>query len=143
MTLFWHSRCRLFFCFGYVAFDGNQECETGVNVVSLIGNVVTDVDVTDLDRERSVASFVVAVHRPGRDGADYVRVAAWNRQAEACARRLGKGGCVGIHGRLRSRSWQEPDGRRRSALEVVAHQIEFLADSIRSPRVPDPEAAMA
>ena len=114
-----------------------------MNVVSLIGNLVTNVDVKELGRERAVASFVVAVDRPGRAGADYVRVAAWNRQAEACATRLGKGGCVGIHGRLRSRSWEEPDGRRRSAIEVVAHHVEFLANGGPCARKPASEAAMA
>ena len=98
-----------------------------MNVVSLIGNLATEVELRELGGERRVASFVVAVDRPGRDGgADYVRVAAWNRQAEACSRLLGKGRRVAVDGRLRSRSWEADDGSRRTAVEVVANHIEFL-----------------
>ena len=114
-----------------------------MNSVSLIGNLATDVDVKELGRDRTVASFVVAVDRPGRDGgADYIRVAAWNRQAEACADLLEKGGSIGINGRLRSRSWQDDDGQRRSAVEVVAHQVEFIVSARRGRSVTRSEAAM-
>ena len=98
-----------------------------MNVVSLIGNLATEVELRELGGERRVATFVVAVDRPGRDGgADYVRIAAWNRQAEACNRLLGKGRRVAVDGRLRSRSWEGADGSRRTTLEVVANHIEFI-----------------
>jgi single-strand DNA-binding protein len=100
-----------------------------VNSVALIGNLATDVDLKELGEGRSVASFVVAVDRAGRDGADFVRVAVWNKQAEACARTLAKGGRIGIDGRLRSRTWSDADGKRRSAVEVVANHVEFLSDA--------------
>jgi single-strand DNA-binding protein len=102
-----------------------------VNVVTLIGNLATDVDVREVGPEKKVASFVVAVDRAGRDGgADFVSVSAWDRQAELCAEYLGKGRRVAIDGRLRSRSWEE-DGKRRSRIEVVARRIEFLGGGPR------------
>jgi single-strand DNA-binding protein len=97
-----------------------------MNVVTLIGNLATDVDLRKLDGDKQVASFVLAVDRPGREGADFVRVAAWDKQGEACARYLVKGKRVALDGRLRSRSWEE-DGKRRSAVEVVAHTVQFLS----------------
>jgi single-strand DNA-binding protein len=97
-----------------------------MNVVTLTGNLATDVDVRDLGDDRRVASFVLAVDRATKDDeADFFRVAAWNRQAETCAQFLGKGSRVALDGRLRSRSWEE-DGKRRTAVEVVAHRVEFL-----------------
>jgi single-strand DNA-binding protein len=97
-----------------------------VNVVTLIGNLASDVDLRDAG-EQKVATFLLAVDRPGAaGGADFVRIAAWNKQAEACSRCLAKGKRVGIDGRLRSRSWEE-DGKRRSAVEVVANGIQFLS----------------
>jgi single-strand DNA-binding protein len=98
-----------------------------VNVVTLIGNLATDVELRDLGEERKLATFVLAVDRPGSEGgADFVRVAAWNKQAETCGRHLAKGKLVAVDGRLRSRSWEDADGRRRTSLEVAASTVEFL-----------------
>lgn len=97
-----------------------------MNVVTLIGNLATDVDLRELEEDRKVANFVIAVDRAGREGADFFRVAVWNRQAELCHQFLAKGRLVGVDGRLRSRSWEEPDGKRRSTVEVVANRVEFL-----------------
>jgi single-strand DNA-binding protein len=98
-----------------------------MNVVILIGNLATDIDLKELDEERKVANFVLAVDRAGREGADFFRVSVWNKQAEVCSRFLGKGQRVGIDGRLRSRSWEDTDGKRQSAVDVVATRIEFLS----------------
>ena len=98
-----------------------------MNTVSLIGNLATDVDLREVGDDKKVASFLLAVGRPGADvPADFVRIAAWNKEAELCAQYLVKGRRVAVNGRLRSRSWEE-DGKRRNAIEVVAHQVEFLS----------------
>ena len=102
-----------------------------MNVVTLIGNLATDVELREVGPEKKVASFVLAVDRPSRDGgADFVSVAAWDRQAELCAEYLGKGRRIAVDGRLKSRSWED-EGRRRSAVEVVARRIEFLGGGPR------------
>ena len=111
-----------------------------MNTVNLIGNLATDVELKDLGEEKKVASFLLAVDRPSQDGgADFIRIAAWNRQAETCAEYLAKGAKVGVDGRLRSRSWEE-DGKRRSAVEVVANRVQFL-DSRRDAESPFDTAA--
>ena len=102
-----------------------------MNVVTLIGNLATEVELRDVGPEKKVASFVLAVDRARRDGgADFVPISAWDRQAELCAEYLGKGRRIAIDGRLRSRSWED-DGKRRSALEVVARRVAFLGGGPR------------
>lgn len=102
-----------------------------MNVVTLIGNLATEVELREVGPDKKVASFVLAVDRANRDGgADFVTVSAWDRQAELCAEYLGKGRRIAIDGRLRSRSW-EKEGKRRSAIEVVARRIEFLGGGSR------------
>ena len=97
-----------------------------MNVVTLIGNLATEVEVREVGPEKKVASFVLAVDRASRDGgADFVTVSAWDRQAELCAEYLGKGHRVAVEGRLKSRTWEQ-DGRRRDAIEIVARRIDFL-----------------
>jgi single-strand DNA-binding protein len=102
-----------------------------VNVVTLIGNLATDVELREVGPEKKVASFVLAVDRASQDGgADFVRVSAWDRQAELCAEYLGKGRRIAVDGRLKSSSWDD-EGKRRSALEVIARRVEFLGGGPR------------
>ena len=98
-----------------------------MNVVTLIGNLATDVELRDVGQDMQVASFLLAVDRPGKDEADFVRVSTWNKQAEVCAQYLAKGRKVGVDGRLRSSSWEDSDGNKRNAIEVVANRVEFLS----------------
>jgi len=99
-----------------------------MNVVTLIGNLATDVELKDVAEGKRVGSFLLAIDRPSKDGgADFVRITVWDRQADLCGRFLGKGKRVGLDGRLRSRSWQDTDGARRTAVEVVANRVEFLS----------------
>ena len=98
-----------------------------MNVVTLIGNLATDVELKELGEGKRVASLVLAVDRASKEGgADFVRVSVWDRQADLCRQFLHKGDRAALDGRLRSRSWQAPDGTRRSAVEVVANRIQFL-----------------
>ena len=98
-----------------------------MNNVSLIGNLATEVDLREVGEDKKVATFLLAVDRFSQDGgADFVRVAVWNRQAEICDQFLAKGRRVAVEGRLRSSSWEDADGKRRSAVEVVANLVQFL-----------------
>jgi single-strand DNA-binding protein len=98
----------------------------------LIGNLATDIELRDVAPDKKVASFLLAVDRPAKDaGADFINVSTWNRQAELCDEYLSKGSRVGVDGRLRSRSWEDEDGKRRSAVEVVANRVDFLDSRTR------------
>ncbi len=98
-----------------------------MNVVTLIGNLASEVELKDVGQDLQVANFLLAVDRPGKDEADFVRISTWNKQAETCARYLTKGKRVAVDGRLRSSSWEDSDGNRRSAIEVVANRVQFLS----------------
>jgi single-strand DNA-binding protein len=98
-----------------------------VNVVTLLGNLATDVELKEFGEEKKVASFLLAVPRASKEpAADFVWVSAWDRQAEPCARFLSKGKRVAVDGRLKSRTWEE-EGKRRDAIEVVANRVHFLS----------------
>ncbi len=104
----------------------HREEEEFVNVVTLIGNLATEVELREVGEAKQRATFLLAVDRPRGDAADFVGVVAWDKQAETCAQYLAKGRRVAVDGRLRSRSWEE-DGKRRSVVEVVAHHVTFLS----------------
>ena len=100
-------------------------------MVTLIGNLATEVELREVGPEKKVASFVLAVDRPSREaGANFVSVSAWDRQAELCAAYLGKGRRIAVGARLESRSWEE-EGKRRSAVEVDARRVEVLGGGPR------------
>jgi len=101
--------------------------EERVNVVTLIGNLATDVELKDVGEDLQVATFVLAVDRIGKDEADFFKVSTWNKQAETCARYLAKGRRVALDGRLKSNSWEDSDGNKRSSVEVVANRVQFLS----------------
>jgi single-strand DNA-binding protein len=98
-----------------------------MNVVTLIGNLATDVDLKAVAGDKKVASFLLAVPRPAKgDEADFIWVSTWDRNAEVCAEHLTKGKRVAVDGRLKSRTWEQ-EGKRRDAIEVVARNVEFLS----------------
>jgi single-strand DNA-binding protein len=116
-----------------------------VNVVTLIGNLATDVELRELGEGRRRAGFLLAIDRRSGGETDFVWVTAWDRQADACRELLSKGRRVALDGRLRSRSWEE-DGKRRSAIEVVANRVHFLGPAVEArvgAREANPEAEVS
>ena len=104
-----------------------------LNKVFLIGNLTRDPELRYIPSGTAVATFTVASGRAytlasgeKREETCFVRVVSWARQAELCGEYLTKGSPVFVEGRLQSRSWETPDGQKRSTLEVVAQNIQFL-----------------
>jgi single-strand DNA-binding protein len=56
----------------------------------------------------------------------FVDVVVFGQQAEACGQSLAKGDPVLLEGRLQYRTWQDPQGQKRSKHEVVAFRVQFL-----------------
>ena len=98
-----------------------------MNSVFLIGNLTTDVELRELGADKRLAKFGLAVDRGGRDGeTDFFRISVWDRQAELCSDYLAKGRKIALEGRLRYSTWED-EGKKRSAVEVVAYRVEFLS----------------
>jgi single-strand DNA-binding protein len=116
-----------------------------MNLVMLIGNLATDVELREFGEEKRLATFRLAVDRGGKDDdADFFRISVWDRQAQTCADYLAKGRKVAVEGRLRTSSWED-NGEKRSRVEVVARRVEFLpsATSTSTAEVVPFEAAVA
>lgn len=116
-----------------------------LNKVFLMGNLTRDPELRYIPSGTAVASFTVASNRVYTSSAGekkeetcFMRIVAWARQAELCGEYLKKGSPVFVEGRLQSRSWETPDGQKRSTIEVVAQNVQFLgrvtrpADAVRS-----------
>ena len=118
------------------------------NQVTLTGNLTDDPELRFTPNGVAVANFRLAVDQRvwdadgWKDGEpSYFRVSVWRDQAEYVSRSLRKGTRAVVVGRLKSRSWETPEGQRRSAVEVDAEEIGM---SLRfAPVGPSAEAATA
>ncbi len=109
-----------------------------LNRVFLIGNLTRDPELRYVPSGTAVASFDIAVNRAysaasgeKKEETSFIRVVVWARRAEVCAEYLGKGSPVFVEGRIRSRSWETPEGQKRSTVEVVANNVQFLRGAQR------------
>jgi single-strand DNA-binding protein len=100
------------------------------NQVTLTGNLTDDPELRFTPNGVAVAKFRLAVDQRvwdadgWKDGeSSYFRVNVWRDQAEHVSRSLHKGARCVVVGRLKSRSWETPEGQRRSAVEVDAEEV--------------------
>ncbi len=112
-----------------------------MNRIILIGRLVRDVELRYTRSGLAVGNFTLAVDRPfttqdGERETDFIDIVVWRKQAENCANFLGKGRLVAVEGRLQIRSYDDQNGIRRKAAEVVADQVRFL-DRARDGSSPD------
>jgi single-strand DNA-binding protein len=105
----------------------------GVNKVILIGNLGRDPEIRYTTSGQAVANFSLATKdtRTNKDGkkdefTEWHRIVAWGRLAEICGEYLSKGKMVYIEGTLRTRSWEDKEGRKRQTTEVVAQNMQML-----------------
>ncbi len=115
------------------------------NKVILIGNLTRDPELRYTPSGAPVCNFDLAVSRSyttqggeRRDEVCFITIVVWSKQAEACGEYLAKGRPVLVEGRLQQRSWETPEGQKRSKHEVVAERVQFLG-----PRKAAPGAAAA
>lgn len=102
-----------------------------LNKVILIGRLTQDPELRYTPNGVPVASFSLAVDRQftnkqGERATDFIDIVVWQKLAENCANHLGKGRLVAVDGRLQIRSYDDNQGIRRKAAEVVANDVRFL-----------------
>ena len=103
-----------------------------LNKVFLIGNLTRDPELKYISSGTAIARFGLAVNRTYNtpDGEKketcFVDITAWDKLAEVCNEHLSKGRLVLVEGRLQYQSWESDDGTKRSKIEVVAQNIQFL-----------------
>lgn len=105
----------------------------GVNRVMLIGNLGKDPDIQYLEGNIGVAKFPLATTETFKDRSgklvsqtEWHTVVLWRGLAELAQKYLHKGSLVYIEGRLRTRSWEDKEGARKFATEVVGDNLIML-----------------
>lgn len=101
------------------------------NTVTLIGNITRDPELRFTPSGQPTATFGLAVNRRWQnrqtneweEATSFFDVVTWRELAENSSESLEKGSRVIVTGRLEQRSWETPDGERRSKIEVIADEV--------------------
>ena len=104
-----------------------------LNKVFIIGNLTRDPELRYTPGGTAVVNLRMATNRRYKDKSGepkqevcYLTAVAWDKQAEVCNQYLHKGSPLFVEGRLQSRTWDGPDGKKRSVIEIRAERIQFL-----------------
>jgi single-strand DNA-binding protein len=102
-----------------------------LNSILLEGNLVRDPEISYTPKGTPVCNFTVASNRYFKreeeleEEVSYFDVTVWNRLAEVCKEYLTKGRGVRVVGRLKQDRWEDPEGKTRSKVHIVAEHVEF------------------
>ena len=102
-----------------------------MNKIILIGNLTKDPELTETPNGSSVCRFAIAVTRDyknneGNRETDFFNITVWGVRGENCGKYLKKGNKVAVVGSLQNRTYEDKDGIKRTATDVVANEVEFL-----------------
>ncbi len=105
----------------------------GVNRVILIGNLGKDPEIQYLEKNISVAKFPLATTETHKDKngklisqTEWHIIVLWRGLAELAQKYLHKGSLIYVEGRLRTRSWEDREGNKKFATEIVADNLIML-----------------
>lgn len=105
-----------------------------LNYVAIMGRATREVELKYTPKGNPICNLSVAVNRryqdkttqEWKDEPSFFNVTVWGQQAERCAERIKKGSALIIEGSLRSRSWTNQAGEKRSVVEIVARRVQIL-----------------
>ena len=109
-----------------------------LNKVILMGHMTADPELKQTTSGTSVCSFSIGVNRryskqdQGQQSVDFINIVAWRQQAEFVSRYFKKGSSIVICGSIQVRSWNDQNGQKRYATEVVADEVTFGAPAAQA-----------
>lgn len=97
-----------------------------LNNITISGRLTADPELRYTNTSKPVTSFTLAVDRDGKNaGTDFISCVAWNHTAEFVSKWFSKGGMAIVNGRLQMRNYEDKNGNKRTAAEVVANSVYF------------------
>lgn len=107
---------------------------SGVNKAIIVGRLGADPELRFTGNGRPVCQMSIATSRVWKDketgerkeDTQWHRIVVWGQQAETCSKYLAKGREAYVEGEIRTRSYEDKDGIKRYATEIVARDVRFL-----------------
>lgn len=115
-----------------------------MNIVTLIGRLTKDIDLRYTNSGTPIALFTIAVDRglskekkqeleaKGQPTVDFINCTAFGKTGEMISNYFGKGGQIGLLGRINTGSYTAEDGSRRYTTNVIIDKFYFVGDSKKS-----------
>ena len=107
-----------------------------MNKVILMGRLTRDPEMRQTQSGVNVCSFSIAVNRrfakEGQQNADFINCTAWRQQAEFICKYFQKGAMISVVGNLQSRSWENQEGKKQYATDVVVDEVYFTGSRSES-----------
>ena len=106
-----------------------------LNKVVLAGRLTADPELKQTQSGIAVLTFTLAINRrfaksadgqPAQQQADFITCVAWRQTAEFISRYFHKGSCLCVTGSIQTRNWQDQQGQKRYATEVVVDEAMFV-----------------
>lgn len=103
-----------------------------INKAIIVGRLTRNPETRITSTGQTVCSFGVATNRVWKDASgakqektEYHNIITWGRLAEICQNYLVKGQIVFVEGRIETRSWEGPDGTKRTRTEIIAENLQL------------------
>ncbi len=111
-----------------------------MNKIFLIGNLTRDPELSETNSGISVCRISIAVSRrrtgDGEPQTDFFNVTAWRGLADNVAKYCKKGNKIAVTGSIQLRQYEAQDGTKRTAVDVVAEDVEFLTPKPQESEAP-------
>ena len=116
-----------------------------LNVAAITGRLTADPELRTTQSGVEVTSFTVAVDRsyvrPGEErGTDFINVVAWRQTAQFATKYFHKGSMIAVQGSIQTRNYEDKQGNKRTAVEIVADNVHFCGDNNNSKNQAQPSA---
>ncbi|MBR6166409.1 single-stranded DNA-binding protein [Candidatus Saccharibacteria bacterium] len=105
----------------------------GFSKVIIVGNITRDPELRTTPSGTQVCGFSVAVNRNYKDNSgeqkenvSFFDCSAWGKSGEIIAQYAKKGSGILVSGRLEQRSWEDKEGQKRSRVEIVVEDFNFV-----------------
>lgn len=107
-----------------------------LNCAVIMGCLTADPELKTTNSGLSVLSFCVAVDRryqkDGEKQADFLSVVAWRQTAEFICKYFRKGQMIAVQGSIQTRNYEDKNGNKRTAVEIVADNVSFCGSKSES-----------
>lgn len=100
-----------------------------LNKVILLGRLTADPELRSTQNGTSVTQFTLAVDRNyQKEQTDFINCVAWKKIAEFISRNFSKGRMIAVEGSLQTRNYEDKQGNKRTATEVIVSNASFTGE---------------